>query len=155
MVTTVNSRRRKQLTIAMTSITCFQVFLLCCNWLQCFSQLSNFNIYRIQVLWKKPCINVRNLEGILLSTKEICSSKRIPKQRLEDTIFCKVMLIGNMTNMYVERNSLWCWIRIVEAEFVHPTPRSLKLKFITRCSLQSVYCIARWRCHLHGNTYDN
>lgn len=58
------------------------------------------------------------------------------------------MLIGNMSNMYVERDSFWSRIRILETELVHPTPRGLELKFIPRCSLHCVYNIFSGCCHL-------
>lgn len=74
------------------------------------------------------------------------------KMLIELTIFGKVVLIGNMAHMYVEWYSFWCCIWILEAEFVHSTSRSLKLKLVPRCSLQWFYEIACWRCHLRATT---
>ena len=59
------------------------------------------------------------------------------------------MLIGYVPNMNVERNSLRCSIWVMEAELVHATPRSFKLKFVTRFSLQCVYSVSTWRCYLY------
>lgn len=70
-------------------------------------------------------------------------------QSFSQTIFGNIVLIGNMTNMYVKRNSLWRWVRIVKTKFVHSASWGFKLKLITRCSLRSVHCIIPRRCHLH------
>lgn len=69
-------------------------------------------------------------------------------QRISQTIFRNIVLVGNMSNMNVKGNSLWCWVRIVETKFVHPTSWGFKLKLIPRCSLWSVHRITTRRCHL-------
>ena len=41
------------------------------------------------------------------------------------------MLVGDMTNMNVEGDSLRSRVRVVETKLVHPTSRCLKLKLVS------------------------
>lgn len=58
------------------------------------------------------------------------------------------MLIWNMTNMNVERYSIWSRIRIMEAKFIHSTFLGLKFELVPGCSFEKVYCITSRRGYL-------
>ena len=154
----------------MASITSFQILLLSCNRFQCFPQLSNFNIYRVQMFCKRKVERRVNQEITERENKchdlvnrwhqaaDVDHNNKMQKKgkwnrvrESSQTIFSKVVLIGYMTDMYVERNRLWCWIRIVETEFVHSTSRSLKLKLVSRCSLYILHRVPTRRFYLRKN----
>lgn len=78
----------------------------------------------------------------MIESRQLLRSLRYKGSKL--TIFRQIVLIGYVPNMNVERNSFRCSIWVMEAELVHATPRSFKLKFVARFSLQCVHSVATW-----------